>query len=101
MSFEKEIKGLEDKQDAVGGLIELYTLEDGTKVWFNENGYNLDLKENFIASFYLGFKVVGNVLFQFKSEDGYDKLFQFIASHVVMRNKVSNLESSLLSEKGY
>jgi len=101
VSFEKEIKGLEDMQNAVGGLIELYTLKDGTKVWFNENGYNLDLEENFIASFYLGFRVVGDVLFQFNSENRYDRLFKFIASHVVMRNRVSNLENSLLSEKGY
>jgi len=70
-------------------------------VWFNENGYNLDLKENFIASLYLGFKVVGNVLFQFKSKDGYDKLFKFIAAHAIMKNRVSNLENSLLTEKGY
>jgi len=92
---------LEDKQKAVEGLVELYTQPDGTKVWFNENGLNLDLEENFIASFYLGFRVVGNVLFQFKSKDEYDRLFQFISAHVIMRNRVSNLENSLLSEKGY
>ena len=69
-------------------------------MWFNENGLNLDLEENFIASSYLKFKVVGNVLFQFKSESEYDKMFEFIAVHVMMKNKVRNLESSLLSEKG-
>ena len=69
-------------------------------MWFNENGLNLDLEENLIASLYLGFKVVGNVLFQFKSESEYDKLFKYIAAHVIMKNRVSNLENSLLSEKG-
>ena len=69
-------------------------------MWFNENGLNLNLEENFIASFYLGFRVVGNVLFQFKSKSEYDKLFEFIAAHVMMKNKVRNLENSLLSEKG-
>jgi hypothetical protein len=69
-------------------------------VLFNENGLNLYLDKNFIASFYLGFDVVGNVLFEFKSESEYDKLFQFIAAHVVMKNRVRNLENSLLSEKG-
>lgn len=92
---------MEDKQKAVGGLVELYTKPDGSKVWFNENGLNLGLEENFIATFYLGFKVVGNVLFQLKSEDEYDKLFQFISAHVIIKNRVSNLENSLLSEKGY
>ena len=66
-----EIDGLEDMQDAVGGLIEFVSHpDDDFEVIVNEDGLALNLEVNTLASVMTGIRLVGTVLFVGRADRG-------------------------------
>ena len=96
-------EGLKNKQKAVGGLIQLVSLEDGMTAYVNEEGLLNSLPVNTLATLYFrnanvfdrylfeNQEVLGNVLFRCESEQQY----KLLEASLKLAKQVSRLEQSM------
>ena len=99
--------GLENKQKAVGGLIQPVSIEEGMTAYVNEEGLLKDLPENHIASInfrnnkvfdryiFEGNRVLGNVLFECKSKAQY----KLLKVSLEFAERVMRLENNIIESK--
>lgn len=96
-------EGLKNKQKAVGGLIQLVSLEEGMTAYINEEGLLNSLPVNTLATLYFrnanvfdrylfeNQEVLGNVLFRCESEQQY----KLLEASLKLAKQVNRLEQSM------